>query len=295
MNQNNNICVNNLVGIPASGKSTICKRLVQLSKSGKLDFNVIHLCYDDLICVKNSADKHKDNRFRVRCLILNILNDIRTGCLFGITDKWCTYEFKKYNFSIEFNPKILNFMLLVDDTMYYKSMRKEIRTIAKSYGSNYFLTYLFVPLDEAIARNQKRQNPLPNHHIEQIYSKMEAPKISEGFTLILNENTKFIDVVEIYYREMLNSITILEETNSKHYSQNGQVEMPNTIHQIDLMLRKEISSQLKTTTLNNKPMLANTLAAKRKCLLNDLRCRTIFIPNNVTDLTTYISLFLLNK
>jgi adenylate kinase family enzyme len=47
-----------LMGLPGSGKSTLCLRLMQLDQG---DANIKHVCYDELLEV-NDTEKWRDGR-----------------------------------------------------------------------------------------------------------------------------------------------------------------------------------------------------------------------------------------
>ena len=68
------------------------------------------------------------------------------------------------------------FLVISDDLNYYKSMRSELRQIAKRAGADYDIVYVDTPVDAALKWNQERGLPIPSSLIEEISQKLDPPK-----------------------------------------------------------------------------------------------------------------------
>jgi selenocysteine-specific elongation factor len=67
------------------------------------------------------------------------------------------------------------FLVISDDLNYYKSMRNELRAIAKKAGASYDIVFVDTPVETAIEWNRKRGEPIPSAVIEEVNQKMDPP------------------------------------------------------------------------------------------------------------------------
>jgi selenocysteine-specific elongation factor len=68
------------------------------------------------------------------------------------------------------------FLVISDDLNYYKSMRSDLRHIAKRADSDYDIVFVDTPVEVAIKWNQERGSPIPSSLIEEINQKLDPPK-----------------------------------------------------------------------------------------------------------------------
>ncbi len=68
------------------------------------------------------------------------------------------------------------FLVISDDLNYYKSMRSDLRQIAKRAGADYDIVFVDTPVEQAIKWNQERGSPIPSSLIEEINQKFDPPK-----------------------------------------------------------------------------------------------------------------------
>jgi selenocysteine-specific elongation factor len=68
------------------------------------------------------------------------------------------------------------FLVISDDLNYYKSMRSDLRQIAKRSGSDYDIVFVDTPVEQVIKWNQERGSPIPSSLIEEINQKFDEPK-----------------------------------------------------------------------------------------------------------------------
>jgi len=68
------------------------------------------------------------------------------------------------------------FLVISDDMNYYKSMRSDLRQIAKRSNADYDIVYVDTPVEQAVKWNQERGSPIPSSLIEEINQKFDPPK-----------------------------------------------------------------------------------------------------------------------
>ncbi|GBF36472.1 L-seryl-tRNA(Sec) kinase [Methanofervidicoccus abyssi] len=131
-----------LVGLPSVGKSTFAKRL-----SKELYLRGV----DNIV----------------------IGSDVIREC-FPVWKR----EYEEYikNTTYQFIDSALRkFYVIVDDTNYYNSKRRDLISIAKRRNKDYMIIYLRAPLDVILERNIKRGKKVPNELILEMYNKFDEP------------------------------------------------------------------------------------------------------------------------
>src|SRR6056297_1101794 len=136
-----------LIGVPASGKTTIAKHMKELLSDY---FDEILILDIDKIRKEMFGEEFKpENESKVR-------NEQRRR----------VEEFLGEN-------KVV----IVDDLNYFISMRHEFYEIAMDKDGVYFPIYVKAPLQVCIERNNERGNPIPNEKIKEINKKLDIPGI----------------------------------------------------------------------------------------------------------------------
>jgi len=152
------LCVVVLVGVPGAGKTTFCNELV---KHNQFKFKIDIFSYDELCTDFTSASR----KFVFKHIEKHIANNI--------------------------NSKDEVRIIIVDDNMYYKSMREEYYNVTKTYQVGFLQIYFNVNLDVAVQRNEERViKKVPKDIIESMYKKMELP---ERNVYIIDSNQSYDD------------------------------------------------------------------------------------------------------
>ena len=138
-----------LCGLPSSGKTTISRSVASLleDKHGITTMVVSSDDFRDMLSYSSSGFK-PEREASVKVLYEKA---IATGLENG-------------------------FLVISDDLNYYKSMRSELRQIAKRAGADYDIVYVDTPVDAALKWNQERGLPIPSSLIEEISQKLDPPK-----------------------------------------------------------------------------------------------------------------------
>ena len=129
-------------GIPASGKTMIATEV-----ANKLKGRVIHIQSDILrqMIAKHIHDNMEDN------LVYNAMNSLANVALKS------------------------NYIVILDATFSRHEWREKSLAIAKTLGKKSFLIHVKCPLDAAIRRNRKRNNPIPVEIINKFHEFFEEP------------------------------------------------------------------------------------------------------------------------
>lgn len=291
------ICINTLIGIPASGKSSFCQKIQSEAKI----FNVIHICYDSFIRMPNTDDsfakksvyfqskRYKKGRFSLLWLLQQLIDDIKENTNFHKFRQAIISDFPHVNFDIKSDSTKEKYLLLIDDTMHYKSMRKEVRTIAKDNEIGFFVTFFHTTLDNAIKRNQNRSCVVDQQHLERMYSTIEEPTSEDGEIMHVNiedEHQVTTDFVELFALKCIEAPLKLVNSGDHHVIDQSM------LHKADLILRKSVNQKMinvkRTNPSVNLKELAKTLCAKRSFVLQEIKIGRINLPENLNDLMNFI-------
>ncbi len=208
-----------LVGLPSVGKSTFSKRLSkELYKKG-ID-NII--LGTDLIRESFPAWKEEYEDF------------IKNSTYYLIDN-----ALKRYT-------------VIVDDTNYYNSKRRDLINIAKKNRKNHIIIYLKAPLELLLKRNIKRGAKIPNEVIINMFNKFDEPgsKYSWDKPDIIIDTTKDID-----YNPTVDGIINkskkpfkplnVEEVNNKEISKKESI-----LNEIDKTTRKLMGEYIRNNELS---------------------------------------------
>ena len=200
-----------LTGLPGAGKSTFSKNLAEILSKNNIDVIVLG---SDLIRESFPIWKEKYEEF-IRKSTYSLIGS-------ALNDYW----------------------VIVDDTNYYNSMRRDLINIAKKYNKNYAIIYLKAPLDVLIKRNIERGEKIPNEVIKKMYEKFDEPgkkyKWDEPFLII--DTTKDINFEEIAKRLIEKSKEI-----PKFYAEDeNKNKNDNIFDKIDKETRKIVSEYIKS-------------------------------------------------
>lgn len=286
----NHVCLINLAGIPAAGKTTFCRAFCELLQNDAARYNAVHIEFDSF--VKISADEacskkmYKQNRYRLRCLLRQFIDDIKSN---GNIDKslaLARFEYTGCELRTVIHQNVVDYILLVDDNMFFKSMRKEIRSIAKELSIGHLILYFESSVDGAIARDSRRieRAHVGKDIILNMAEKFEPPQeADEGSIIHINIETCTslpFDVILAGIRHSMHQ-PLVSDLKTNHSAAVEQSQL----HKIDLFLRREISRIVASSpSLDDKKMLSAICCQKRKLILNDLRSGLLPIPDDFMEI-----------
>ncbi|KAF6778003.1 hypothetical protein AHF37_06836 [Paragonimus kellicotti] len=172
-----------LVGLPGSGKSSVCSELV---KCNTPDIQMFWIHYDDLIpdsvftphALRFSDDAHTSEWKKYRQLIADCVERLlveRLGLQLELNlSEECLALYSRMP-KLPHTSDETRVVLLLDDNFYYSSMRYTYFLLAKRYGLGFLSVACHCPLSVCLSRNSHRSKPVPDHIIIRMERKIEWP------------------------------------------------------------------------------------------------------------------------
>lgn len=247
------ICV---MGLPASGKSTLCKILAGSPRLGNavaaLSANrtivVEHICFDDYERHFRSTDN--DN---VGPHIFNPTHWRKARL--AVKDKLESLRHNHQNVHSDMT------VVLLDDNFYYKSMRKRFRPDA--------IIYLNTPIELCFLRNRTRDPPVPDHVIEQMALQLEVPEDAVDHPVLFVDLYPSEEIEALADRIMANSSFWARSIQPKSHSipecMNQFTLRDQVLNSMETRLRKCVS-EIASKNLLDKPMNSKISELKREIM-----------------------------
>lgn len=250
------VFVATLIAIPASGKTSLSRMILKLSKEKSLLTNVVLICFDKLTKINYEAlsdgdyKKQREEFFmRIQNFILKFKENLKVPSEIPNDD----FNMSKSNNSTLF---------ILDDNMYLRSMRQRSRQICKNCDCDHFQIYLVTSLDEALQRNSVRSDSVDEIVIRKMFIDLEVPSNPRTITLELTSITEQILLEKL--RDRMTTPETLTETLQK------TPQDQSLIHEMDLQSRKELSIKIQEMKLNDN-QVPSKLNAARKQFMDDVR------------------------
>ena len=256
-----------LIGIPASGKSTISMKIHKLSEENLLNTNVIVLNFDELILIDfaNITDgDYKKSREVCFIKIENLIGKLKTEKFSDWMKIIASNELKIPQNSISLSSENPVTLLIIDDNMYYRSMRQRVRQICRTCDCKHFQIFMKSSLADAIARNSKRCSNVENSVIGKMFNDLEVP---ENLRTICVEIENFDEgkfLAEL--KDRIDNPEVLTEEHQK------EPQEQSIIHEMDLVTRKEIGCKMQEVKgIKNKKEYSEKLNLMRKNFMEEVR------------------------
>lgn len=292
-----NICIGNLIGLPAAGKSTFCKQF--LLAANQTNVGVIHICFDDFITVHNESPTLQRDRFQMRCFIRAIVRGLQqNGTAVDFTQLVAeTFQQATSGGQVWTNQRFGNadrFFLLIDDNMYYRSMRKQIRHIAAELQIGYFHIYFNATVTDCLSRNRERSEThrIPDEFLRKMNVKFEPPTGSEAFLVHWTNASVAEAIIEKIVTEVMpQQMRAVAVQRTTVPSTVVSAEHQSKIHRIDIVLRKEVNRQIKLIeNRHQRQSAAHYLCQRRVELLSEIRCHQVDIDavESLDDWKTFV-------
>ncbi|TMW53117.1 hypothetical protein DOY81_001845 [Sarcophaga bullata] len=278
------ICLVALIGLPALGKTTLCKYLMESS----LHFNILHVCYDRFIQFNTGNPRlYKEQRENLLKYLPIIIKSFQTSGNLA-TELISMYDqYKNHNSN--------DVIILCDDNHYYRSMRYKLYQMAQDNNVSFCQIYFENNLQLALERNSLRSNNenVPKDVLIQMYQRLEPPNPSEHKweenTLVLNKldlNNNTITNIVSYITNILNT-PVQPLVLPKPKVQTSQ----SLVHEMDLLMRKRITAlMIACTETDNKQLLAKQLNDKRKSILKEFQLKLYENANDDLDLNKFANM-----
>ncbi|MBW9222158.1 AAA family ATPase [Methanothermococcus sp. SCGC AD-155-C09] len=250
-----------LVGLPSVGKSTFSKKL-----SKELYFKGI------------------DN------IVLG--TDIIREC-FPVWDS----KYEKYIVDTTYqliDSALKEFYVIVDDTNYYNSKRKDLINIANKNNKNYVIIYLTAPIDVLIERNRKRGEKVPTDLIIDMSNKFDEPGRKYSWDkpdIVINteEDIDFSRIVNIIMekgKKIKKSDNRSMEEKSKdiiHKKENPTSTNKILLDRIDKITREIIGEYIKKGIIPKDKNNIKVFLKLRKKYLKSLNLKNAYMDKNFKE------------
>ena len=224
-----------ICGIPGIGKSYFCQKLIKdIEEKNKKNFEIYYLSFDK---IENINENNYLQFQQMRDDFLIIFNEKINYCLENLNHK--------------------NYMILLDDNFFLKSMRKKIYNsfidkifqFEKNDNYNFFYSEIFLKcnnLEFVLNKNKKRKEKIPENIIKRMNEifEYESPYIKNtNQKIILIENEKSLENFD--FNEILKFENPIERKNNiekKIIEKNNKAKL---IDNIEIIIRKKISQIMK--------------------------------------------------
>jgi len=173
--------------------------------------------------------------------------------------------------------------IILDDNMYYHSMRNYFFKLCQKYKAGFVQIYLHAPLEFAINNDQQRptERQVGSHVIQQMKYKLEEPDpvhntwekhtiILDASKLDLSDNTRIQNVFDELMQMAQDPLPEppIEDEEEKERSRLANFE--STVHQFDLRSRKLLATLIPKNSAKAS-VIASKLNQKRKDFLQALK------------------------
>lgn len=293
------ICLVLLIGLPGSGKTTLCRALVEFFKSSHITSRVIPVCYDELI----PADicRHHDNISHWKEARRDVVNHVKNLilCLVGLKEfsvaNSSEVSVREEMIKTVMNMKQTTVYIIVDDNMYYRSMRYEYYQLARLYKLSFCQLFVHCSVTDALNRNSTRDwsMSVPENVITRMAERLQPPDGQnnpwERFSLTLpSEVWTVTKITEI--SDFLNCVAehpvMVPEDDSDVCQESRIICSTNVIHQMDVTLRKLIGDRMRQGRESGLPrnelqVQSKSLANARHHILEGIRTGRVIVPQDI--------------
>lgn len=328
------VCVLTLCGLPAAGKTTFASSFTDylhqadtppMNESGvaenqnfsnSLSYRVIHIDYDELIpgevkvCLMDDSEQFTVSEWKLyRKVILRCIDNF-LGRLSGYTlhetvddlSDMCTVIHNKIspvfsNLYDGLNTSMRHgaVVLVIDDNMYYSSMRYQVYQLARKYSTGYAQIYFPVDVKEALERNTHRNFPVADDVIVSMSSKIDVPSAQNSWEALTTEWTaedysqqNFCKVVTLIEQALHNPVTLVTDNLESERQESRSVSCKSLLHQSDCILRHlmtDFVTTLKTEVTDSAEISERAKEANgvRQRILEELRQQMLIVPQSATD------------
>lgn len=292
------VCIGVLMGIPGSGKTYFCKFLqdhfANYNDSVLKNVYVVCVCYDEFLNHENipsSSKKWKDQRKRV---LVNVENCVCALRGLGSIDN-CTIITKTDTENLIKSEYIL---LLIDDNMYYRSMRYQYYQLAKRHSVSFCQFYLKTDLKNALKFNKMRDLccVIPEKTVQNMLEKFEVPNAKnswERLSLTINSHEDFsassviMSIHNIIIESLNNPIDCSIKNNDEEIKSRESTNS-NITHQFDIIMRRWIEKCIKEMVIQGAQsdelrLCGQNYCNRKKQILYALKVGTLTLPFQVTS------------
>ncbi|RUS72152.1 hypothetical protein EGW08_020094 [Elysia chlorotica] len=142
--------------------------------------------------------------------------------------------------------------IIIDDNMYFRSMRYDYFKLARKYGTGFCQVYFNSSLSEVISRNMERgeEHRVPEVVIVKMSEKLEPPNSAnhawERLSIVVNMETRsdinHQSTIQLLKSSLSNPVQAQSYPDEEEVNKNRVQNSANLLHQGDLILRKCVAA-----------------------------------------------------
>ncbi|GFH50907.1 hypothetical protein CTEN210_07383 [Chaetoceros tenuissimus] len=283
MEKNIEISVLCMCGLPAAGKSSLCKSLLNHFEGEDTFHSLAYINYDDLTFnlakEKDSISEESNvdsSPFTYR--YLDAWRETRTKALLQMQNELSIEKDESYCHYLEDSNKAKRFkkLIIMDDNFHLRSMRRDVYKICRDYitelenadernvAIGFTVLHVNSSLDKALQNNEKRlgiKSYIPKETIRKMFETLEPPDGDKAhFERCFVDTSTILDfdshVLGSSFLQELNSSLIMSikeysvqplppEKTSTEIEKERLETLKNTMHQVDLTLRALVGATCK--------------------------------------------------
>ena len=264
------VCVLLLCGLPGAGKSTLARKLKHfvelLTPSTRRSAQVSVVCFDDVGDQVAKRECGKDEYEPA------VWKSGRIEALSKLESELCTSTSTLAAEQKE-NEKESKQLVIVDDNMQLRSMRREVYILARKYRTDFVILHLAVSLPEALKRNagREREGRVPEHVLHKMHSSFESPDGTqhkwEAKTIALDA-LEDIDLEKVW-NELLHrlwSVAVDDyhspDSQNERRMEGQQINARSSLYQLDQRLRKALSAAVASWKSGDPSLSGDALREK---------------------------------
>lgn len=299
------ICLVIFIGLPGSGKTTLCSALVEYLKtscktSNDIVQHAIPICYDRMIPenvfrYQDNSSQWKEARRGIVSYVKNLVSYLKRLEQHNIANSF-EISVREELLKITQNEKRRRVYVILDDNMYYRSMRYEYYQLARLYNLSFCQLFVQCSVSDALNYNSSRDQgvTVPGQIITRMAKRLEPPDRQnnpwETYSLtVASETWTITKIMEIVH--FLNYVAehpVVMPIDDFEVCQESKLTCStNVVHQVDIMLRKIIGERMRggKTSLQRVELQAQSrvLADKRRCILEGIRTGRILVPEDIRE------------
>lgn len=241
-----------LIGLPASGKTTFSRKIVRKLSTSSYRCHTIN--YDSII-----KDHNKDSYSRSRKCILDSVESLIT--------------------SLRSKNLPCKQLILIDDNMYYSSMRYTYYKLARSFNLSFLQVFIDVDVNIALLRNSRRSGKIPEKVIEDMALRLEVPDSHRNHWE--RHTCRIKGIGDEAFNRFLEAL--MKSINDPVYFSETDiaVKVPvsrTRLQDIDILLRKLVGENIR-----NSVNCQDDLMRRKKEMFRRIRSGEIYLPIDWDD------------